>query len=277
MANLKTLRPPWQPGQSGNPNGVGRIVQTLAAEDPAGTGRGDVIQFFTAVIAAVVEWTGRPADGRWSPSPWQRRAHECAGWGRPRVVGSRSASYHGNGGAADGALRRLSDDERATLRGLLAKVLATPESGPSVPSAVGERQAPLEPLDDANAPRETGAPATLGRPRNVGRAIAQALELPGSGARVSRRGPRARARFPATPPGLTVRESVVHPRRRTRPARHLPARRRRPARAGARRSCQEHGVDVSSDPSEPPMGSPHRLQGEPRPRTAHLAPEAGSG
>jgi hypothetical protein len=28
---------------------------------------------------------------------------------------------------------------------------------------------------------------------------------------------------------------------------------------------------------EPPMGSPHRLQGEPRPRTAHLAPEAGSG
>ena len=48
---------------------------------------------------------------------------------------------------------------------------------------------------------------------------------------------------------------------------------------GARTACsgQEHGVDVSSDSSEPPMGSPHRLQGEPRPRTAHLAPEAGSG
>jgi predicted ATPase len=27
---------------------------------------------------------------------------------------------------------------------------------------------------------------------------------------------------------------------------------------------------VSSDSSEPPTGSPHRLQGEPRPRTAHL-------
>jgi hypothetical protein len=48
---------------------------------------------------------------------------------------------------------------------------------------------------------------------------------------------------------------------------------------GARTACnrQEHGVDVSSGPSEPPMGSLHRLQGEPRPRTAHLAPEAGSG
>jgi hypothetical protein len=31
------------------------------------------------------------------------------------------------------------------------------------------------------------------------------------------------------------------------------------------------------DSSEPPTGSPHRLQGEPRPRSAHLAPEAGSG
>jgi hypothetical protein len=48
---------------------------------------------------------------------------------------------------------------------------------------------------------------------------------------------------------------------------------------GGRTACsgQEHGVDVSSDSSEPPMGSPHRFQGEPRPRTAHLAPEAGSG
>ena len=40
---------------------------------------------------------------------------------------------------------------------------------------------------------------------------------------------------------------------------------------GARTACsrQERGVDVSSDSSKPPMGSPHRLQGEPRPRTAH--------
>jgi hypothetical protein len=48
---------------------------------------------------------------------------------------------------------------------------------------------------------------------------------------------------------------------------------------GARTACsrQERGVDASSDPSEPPMGSPHRLQSEPRLRNAHLAPEAGSG
>jgi hypothetical protein len=41
-------------------------------------------------------------------------------------------------------------------------------------------------------------------------------------------------------------------------------------------SRQEPGVDVSSDSSEPPMESPHRLQGEPRARTAHLAPKGGS-
>jgi hypothetical protein len=47
---------------------------------------------------------------------------------------------------------------------------------------------------------------------------------------------------------------------------------------GARTACrrQEHGVDVSSDPSEPPTGSLHRLQGERRLRTAHLAPGARS-
>jgi hypothetical protein len=42
-------------------------------------------------------------------------------------------------------------------------------------------------------------------------------------------------------------------------------------------SCQEHGAGASSDSSKPPMGSPHRLRGEPRSRTAHLAHEAGSG
>jgi hypothetical protein len=47
--------------------------------------------------------------------------------------------------------------------------------------------------------------------------------------------------------------------------------------ARAASSRQERGVAVSSDSSEPPTGSPRRLQGEPRPRTAHLAPEAGSG
>ena len=100
------------------------------------------------------------------------------GWGRAKELIEITGDQPATPEQRLALLRRLSDEERATLRALLAKALATPESGPSVPSAVDERQAPLEPLDDANAPLETGAPATLGRPRNVGRAIAQALELP---------------------------------------------------------------------------------------------------
>ena len=47
----------------------------------------------------------------------------------------------------------------------------------------------------------------------------------------------------------------------------------------ARTACsgQEHRVDVSSDPSEPPMGSPHRLQGEPRPEPPIWRPRPGRG
>src|SRR4029450_6838192 len=46
--------------------------------------------------------------------------------------------------------------------------------------------------------------------------------------------------------------------------------------ARAAHSRQEHGVDVSSDSSEPPTGSLHRLQGEPRPSTTHLPSRPGS-
>jgi hypothetical protein len=92
-------------------------------------------------------------------------------------------------------LRRVSDDERATLRGLLAKALATPEADPSDPRAASDL-APEDPPADGAALREAGAPATLGRPRNVGRAIAQALELPDPG-------PESPAESPAVPPDPT--------------------------------------------------------------------------
>ena len=42
-------------------------------------------------------------------------------------------------------------------------------------------------------------------------------------------------------------------------------------------SRQERGVDVSSDSSEPPTGSPHRLQGEPRPESPIWRPRPGRG
>lgn len=67
-------------------------------------------------------------------------------------------------------LRRLSDDERAQLRTLLAKALATPP----VSDASAEPVAPvdLEPAGDLEAAHLE----TLGRPRNVGRALAPELE-----------------------------------------------------------------------------------------------------
>ena len=58
------------------------------------------------------------------------------------------------------------------MRELLAKALATPDApGPSASSA----RADLAPADPP-ADLEAGAPATLGRPRNVGRAVAPELE-----------------------------------------------------------------------------------------------------
>jgi hypothetical protein len=79
--------------------------------------------------------------------------------------------------------------------------------------------------------------------------------------------------YPAGPPPGRGRRAVLPD-----PPRPIPVGPQAGGGQGARTACsrQERGVDVGSESSEPPTGSPHRLQGEPRPRTAHLAPEAGS-
>ena len=85
-------------------------------------------------------------------------------------------------------LRRLSDDERAQLRALLAKALATPDPEPASSSPAVH----LEPADPAGS-LEAGAPVTLGQPRNVGRASAPELgaDERGDDAQAPARGPDA--------------------------------------------------------------------------------------
>jgi hypothetical protein len=142
------------------------------------------------------------------------------GWGKAKEIIELTGDAPATPEQRLALLRRLSDDERATLRGLLAKALATPDvPGPSDSRAAGD----LEPEDhpvDGQPPLEAGAPATLGRPRNVGRAIAQALELPDplpgrakaeprrpahGGARESRVAPRFGPRQAALPPAKEKR------------------------------------------------------------------------
>ena len=235
--SVKHLRPPWQPGQSGNPLGVNPGVFTMAAEIRRQTGQGQTLVEF---YAAMFEGRPIPVPGGRAQRPTLEHRHMAAhGW---RIAAGASAKeiIELTGDAPTTAeqrlalLRRLSDDERATLRGLLAKALATPDApGPSASSAAGD----LEPRiirrrpDAARDRRACDArPAAQRRPRDRPGAGA-----PGSGGRVSCRAPRASAGFPANPPGLTVRESVVHPRRRTRPARHSPAVDVGPLGPGARR------------------------------------------
>lgn len=67
-------------------------------------------------------------------------------------------------------LRRLSDEDQATLRQLLVKALA------SAPPAETVVSPPLEP--EAAGDLEAGAPLELGRPRNVGRAVVPELAEP---------------------------------------------------------------------------------------------------
>ena len=140
-------------------------------------------------------------------------------------------------------LRRLSDDERETLRGLLAKALATPDaSGPSDSSA----QADLEPEDHpayGQAPLEAGAPATLGRPRNVGRASAPELVEVGLRSAAPAESPADPPAAPDKPPrgGVTVGETAT---------RRIPP---------ARDSCRPGGAP-STWPSSSPSGGRSRTR-----------------
>jgi hypothetical protein len=170
--NVKHLRPPWQPGQSGNPLGVNRGVFALAAEIRRATGQG---RRLVALYLAVAEGRLIPVPGGRAQRPTLEQRLAAAawladrGWGRAKEI-IELQDESSSQAQRLALLRRLSDDERETLRGLLAKALATPDApGPSDSNAEGN----LEP-EPAGA-LEVGAPATLGRPRNVGRASAPEL------------------------------------------------------------------------------------------------------
>jgi hypothetical protein len=126
------LTPPWQPGQSGNPLGQSIGILGLAREVRRRTNNGrELVDFFMNVLE------GRPIErpGRRPLTP--NIDHQMAaanwlsdrGWGRPKelleITGEATPSQRLE------LLRRLSDDEREQLRGLLARAL----SGPSVPTS----------------------------------------------------------------------------------------------------------------------------------------------
>jgi hypothetical protein len=171
--SVKHLRPPWQPGQSGNPLGVNRGVFALAAEIRRATGQG---RRLVALYLAVAEGRLIPVPGGRAQLPTLEQRLAAAAWLADRGWGRAKEILELQDDSSSQAqrlalLRRLSGDERAQLRALLAKALATPDApGPSDSST----QADLEPEDPAGA-LEAGAPATLGRPRNVGRASAPEL------------------------------------------------------------------------------------------------------
>jgi hypothetical protein len=179
---VKHLRPPWRPGESGNPLGVNRGVFALAAEIRRQTGQGQLlVEFYLDLFA------GRPipVPGGRAQRPTLEHRHLAAqwladrGWGKAKEIIELTGDAPATPEQRLALLRRLSDDERATLRGLLAKALATPEADPSDPRAASDLE-PEDPPADGAAPREAGAPATLGRPRNVGRALAPELPDPGA-------------------------------------------------------------------------------------------------
>ena len=145
--SVKHLRPPWRPGESGNPLGVNRGVFTLAAEIRRQTGQGQtLVEFYTAMF----EGRPIPVPGGRAQRPTLEHRHMAAQWLADRGWGKAKEMIELTGDAPAtpeqrlALLRRLSDDERETLRGLLAKALATPDApGPSASSA----QADLAPAD----------------------------------------------------------------------------------------------------------------------------------
>ncbi len=169
---------PWRPGQSGNPLGARVKVLELVAEVRRRTKDGHTLVSF---MIDVMEGRPLPVPSTGEPRPSRARypqrpkiEHRLAaaqwladrGWGKAKEFIELAGDAPATPEQRLALLRRLSDDERAHLRALLAKALATPELGATDARA----PAPRAP-DGAH-----GAPETLGRPRNVGRAVAPELD-----------------------------------------------------------------------------------------------------
>jgi hypothetical protein len=181
--------PPWKVGEAplgaradGPPHAV--IAKSLAkyARERTRNGR-ELVDFMLQVMRGepLLVRATRARRARYPQTPKVEHRLIAAQWLADRGWGKAKELIELQGDAATtpeqrlALLRRLSDDERATLRGLLAKALATPDApGPSDSRGAGD----LEPHPaDGQAPLAHGAPLELGRPRNVGRALAPELEV----------------------------------------------------------------------------------------------------
>jgi hypothetical protein len=168
--------PPWKPGESGNGFGHAVISRSLAAYARKRTRNGrELVDFMLHVMRGepLPVRATRSHRARYPQTPKVEHRMVAAQWLADRGWGKAKELIELQGDATTtpeqrlALLRRLSDDERAQLRALLAKALATPEA-PSTSSAAGDLE-----------PEPAGAPLELGRPRNVGRALAPELEAPG--------------------------------------------------------------------------------------------------
>jgi hypothetical protein len=179
--------PPWKPGESGNSIGVRVMARSLAAYARKRTQNGkELVDFMLDVMRGhplpLAATRNKRSRARYPQTPKVEHRLVAAQWLADRGWGKAKELIELQGDATTtpeqrlALLRRLSDDERATLRGLLAKALATPEApGPSDSRGAGD----LEPHPaDGPAPLAPGAPLELGRPRNVGRALAPEVVEP---------------------------------------------------------------------------------------------------
>jgi hypothetical protein len=170
------LMPPWKPGESGNGLGVAVTARGIAMYARKRTRNGkELVDFMLGVMRGepLPVRATRNHRARYPQTPKVEHRMVAAQWLADRGWGKAKELIELQGDAPTtpeqrlALLRRLSDDERAQLRALLAKALASPPT-----DSVG-------PSDSREAPTagEAGAPELLGQPRNVGRALAPELEV----------------------------------------------------------------------------------------------------
>ena len=184
------LRPPWQPGESGNLRGPTGGLFQMAAEIRRRTGNGsDVGDVSHGRGGGEADSAG---GGRVQHPRLEHRLDAAQwladrGWGKAKEIIELKDESVTTPEQRLALLRRLTDEERATLRAILAKALGTAdgdggangagESSESGASNLGEPVTPdpVDPVRPAPDPRGSGAPEQHAQPRNVGRAITREL------------------------------------------------------------------------------------------------------
>ena len=256
--SVKHLRPPWRPGESGNPLGVNRGVFTLAAEIRRQTGQGQtLVEFYTAMF----EGRPIPVPGGRAQRPTLEHRHMAAQWLADRGWGKAKEIIELTGDARAttaeqrlALLRRLSDDERATLAQLAREGARDPRCSWAV--GLERRGRPRSPrirrrprgrrARDARAPAQRrprgraraggrrGVHGSSGQRRSGRRVPCRSPRSPGQArARIARSDGR-RDRYPPVPPAGTL-GLAVRPRRG--PARAPPRRGPGGRAGGGTRAC----------------------------------------